>query len=102
MISVSVNVRMEDLKKGQIVELKWEYFDHDMDHFEPRLLRMVLVERLQTAIQDVKMKPNGWRTKVFYDSKLSEHENKAVPYENVYYDTWIKLSIKQGNLRVLS
>ena len=29
-------MKLKDLKEGQIIELRWEYWDHDIDAFEPR------------------------------------------------------------------
>ena len=95
-------MKPQDLKEGQIIELEWEYFDHNMDEFEPRLLRMILIERMQSPIQDAMTKPNGWKTQVFYDSNLRGHKKIKVPYYNVYYDTWLQMSINQNRLKVIS
>lgn len=83
---------LKDLKKGQIIELRWEYWSHDMDEFAPRTLHMLLLERSTTP---------GWRAKVFYDSCPKEQYEKNVPYINIYYDTWLKLSMEQHKLTIL-
>ena len=100
---IIVNIKKPtDLKEGQIIELKWEYFDHDMEHFEPRLLRMVLIERSESPWQDAMAKPNGWKVKVIYDSNMKGHRKNKVPYDNMYFDTWIQMSINQNKLKVIS
>lgn len=86
-----------DLKEGQIIELRWEYFDHDQEEFEPRFLRVLLLERIQTSTSD------GWKTKVIYDSNLAnKRKTNSVPYDNFYWDTWVQMSINQNKLKVIS
>ena len=94
-----------DLKAGQIIELRWEYFDHDQAEFEPRFLKMILLERIVNPHEsDITARPTGWKAKVIYDSNVEKSGNYrlAVPYDNMYYDTWVQMSINQNKLRVIS
>jgi len=91
-------MKLEDLKKGQAIELRWEFWDKSREDFQPRIIRMVLVQRVGKPMEYA---TSGWRAKVFYDSSPKERHEKNMPYDNVYYDTWLKMSIQQNKLNVL-
>tara|TARA_Y100000356_G_C11137572_1_gene223518 strand:- start:481 stop:681 length:201 start_codon:yes stop_codon:yes gene_type:complete len=59
---------------------------------------MVLVQRVGKPMGSAS---SGWRAKVFYDSSPKEMYEKKMPYDNVYYDTWLNMSMQQGKLNIL-
>ncbi len=95
-------MKLKDLKEGQIIELRWEYWDHDMDAFEPRTLHMVLLHRNDTPSFEPPKVARGWKAKVIYDSHPKTKQELAIPYDNTYYDTWLAASISEGKLAILS
>jgi hypothetical protein len=93
-------MKLEDLKTGQIIELRWEYWDHNKDGFEPRVIHMVLLHR--AIKEDVLKRAKGWRATVIYDSNPKERGEMDIPYDNTYYDTWLRMSISEDKLTILS
>ena len=91
-------MKLEDLKKGQAIELRWEFWDKSREDFQPRIIRMVLLERCGKPMETPS---SGWKATVFFDSSPKPVEESTVPYENTYYDTWLKMSIEQNKLDIL-
>ena len=95
-------MKLEDLAKGQIIKLRWEFWDHDMDGFEPRVIHVLLLKRNDTPVFEPPNRARGWETKVIYDSNPRGGNNTEVPYDNIYYDTWLKMSIDENKLTILA
>ena len=95
-------MKLEDLQRGQIIELRWEYWNHDMDTFEPRKLHAVLLRRNDIPSFDPPTRARGWIAKVIYDSHPKTKQEFDIPYDNTYYDTWLVASINEGKLAILS
>ena len=91
-------MKLEELKPGQIIELRWEFWNKPNEVFRPRTIHMVLVQRVGKPMESPS---SGWRAKVFYDSSPKEMYEKKMPYDNVYYDTWLNMSMQQGKLNIL-
>lgn len=91
-------MKLEELKQGQIIELRWEFWDKGNETFKPRTIHMVLLERIGEPMEYA---TSGWCAKVFYDSNPKERYEKKMPYDNVYYDTWLKMSMEQDKLNIL-
>lgn len=98
------DIKLSDLKRGQLIELQWEYFDHDLDEFEPRFLKIILTDRLQYhPVRNSDSEPNGWKAMVIYDSNTRKMaKGNFVPYSNMYFDTWLNMSINQNKLKIIS
>jgi len=98
-----IDIKLSDLKRGQLIELRWEYFDHDLDEFEPRFLKVILMDRLQYhPVRNSDSEPRGWKAMVIYDSNTRKMaKGNFVPYINMYFDTWLSMSIEQNKLKVI-
>jgi len=96
-------MKLEDLKAGQMISLRWEYWNHDIESFEPRTLHLVLLGR-SDSYGPKRRRTEGWRVKVTYDSKPRPKNRSAevIPYDNVYFDSWLRASINEGKLVILS
>jgi hypothetical protein len=95
-------MKLKDLKRGQIIQLRWEYWDHIEDGFLPRVIHMVLLHRNDNPNFVPPKKARGWDAKVIYDSSPKESGSGTVPYDNTYYDTWLNMSISENKLSILS
>ena len=96
------------LESGQLIELRWEYWDHALGGFIPRTIHALLLRRYPVAdfikrrLGDATCtsQHRGWVATMIYDSV--NPDNKKMPLKISYSDLWLESSIAQGKLEILS
>ena len=93
-----LTLTLKDLKAGQMIELRWEHWNNVNEEFEPRTLHLLLIER---STEGRRVETNGWRAQVIYDSRPADR-GPEIPYNNLYHDGWLKQSMRENKLIILS